>query len=146
MSGKKKPTQDTHQVGYGRPPVHSRFPKGRSGNPSGKRSQGEAERAKALMRKEAYRRLPVREGEKVRRMEALQAVVRSQYACALKGNVAAQRAIINDIREVEGEAQEARTAGLAHKQPYKNMNDLTDEELMDILRAAETNRNPEVAV
>jgi hypothetical protein len=25
-----------HRVGYGRPPVHSRFPKGQSGNPSGR--------------------------------------------------------------------------------------------------------------
>jgi hypothetical protein len=30
-------TDDSYQVGYGRPPVHSRFQKGRSGNPGGKR-------------------------------------------------------------------------------------------------------------
>ena len=78
MSAKKKkaPAQDSNPVGYGRPPVHSRFRKGQSGNPSGKRRHGEAERARALIWKEAYRSLTLREGDKLTRMPALQAVAR----------------------------------------------------------------------
>ena len=41
MSGRKKPNQDSqkrsYEVGYGRPPKHSQYPKGHSGNPKGKR-------------------------------------------------------------------------------------------------------------
>jgi len=74
MSAKKKkvPAQNSAPVGYGRPPVHSRFRKGQSGNPTGKRRHREAERAQALIWKEAYRLLTVREGDKLTRMPALQ--------------------------------------------------------------------------
>jgi NAD(P)H dehydrogenase (quinone) len=41
MSGKKK--GPTNPVGYGRPPVHSRFRKGQSGNPAGRKRQSEGE-------------------------------------------------------------------------------------------------------
>jgi Family of unknown function (DUF5681) len=80
MSAKKKkaPVQDSTPVGYGKPPVHTRFRKGQSGNPTGKRRRGETERAQALIWEEAYRLLTVREGDKVTRMPALQAVIRSQ--------------------------------------------------------------------
>jgi hypothetical protein len=100
MSAKKKnaPAQVSNPVGYGKPPVHSRFRKGKSGNPTGKRKHGEADRAEALIRQEVYRLLTVREGEAVTKMPALQAVIRSQIACAVKGNVAAQRASSNSCR------------------------------------------------
>src|SRR6266851_9965494 len=116
MSAKKKkaPAQDSSPVGYGRPPVHSRFRKGRSGNPTGKRKHGEAERAEALIRQEVYRLLTVREGDAVKKMPALQAVIRSQIAAAAKGNVAAQRAVIKGIQDMEVEARAPR-AGTANK-------------------------------
>ena|ERR1700756_2036859 len=93
MSAKKKkaPAQDSAPVGYGRPPAHSRFRKGQSGNPTGKRRHGEAERVQALIWEEAYRQLTVREGDKVTRMPAVQAVLRTQIASALKGNVSTPR-------------------------------------------------------
>ncbi len=60
MSGKKK---GTNPVGYGRPPVHSRFRKGQSGNPAGRRRQSEGERARKLILHEAFRMLNLREGD-----------------------------------------------------------------------------------
>src|SRR5713226_875978 len=105
MSAKKKkaPAQVSNPVGYGKPPVHSRFRKGQSGNPTGKRRYGEAERAQALIWEEAFRPLTVREGDRVTRMPALQAVIRSQIASAAKGNVSAQRAVVKAIQEIEAE-------------------------------------------
>jgi hypothetical protein len=42
-----------YQVGYGKPPLHTRFQKGKSGNPSGRRRRAATERAKALALEEA---------------------------------------------------------------------------------------------
>ena len=136
MSRKKEPAQDGAPVGYGKPPVHSRFRKGKSGNPTGKRKHGEAERAEVLIRKEAYRLLTVREGDKVTRMPALQAVLRSQIAAAAKGNVPAQRAVVKAVQDLEAEARARRTGGIANKKRNKDVDEMTDEELMDILGAA----------
>jgi len=142
MSAKKKkaPARDSSPVGYGRPPVHSRFRKGKSGNPTGKRKHGETGDAQALIRQEAYRLLTIREGDKVTRMPALQAVIRSQIASAAKGNVPAQRAVIKGIQDMEGEAR-ARSTGAASKKLNKDGNDITDEELMDILKAAQNDKS-----
>jgi hypothetical protein len=123
MSRKKETARDSNPVGYGRPPVQSRFRKGKSGNPTGKRKHGEAERAEALIRQEAYRLLNVREGEKVTRMPALQAVIRSQITAAAKGNVAAQRALVKIVQDIE-DARARRTGQTANKKLSKDPNDI----------------------
>src|SRR5258708_24574573 len=136
MSKKKEPPQDGNPVGYGKPPVHTRFRKGKSGNPTGKRKHGEAERAEALIRQEVYRLLTVREGEAVRKMPALQAVIRSQIACAVKGSVAAQRAVVKLLQDREAEARPPSTARTANKKLKKDGNDITNQQLIDIPKAA----------
>jgi hypothetical protein len=138
MSAKKKkaPVQDSTPVGYSKPPVHSRFRKGQSGNPTGKRRRGEAERAEVLIREEAYRLLTVREGDKVTRVPALQAVFRSQIASAAKGNVSAQRAVVKVVQDIEAESLARRTGGTANKKLKNDLDGMTDKELEDILRAA----------
>jgi hypothetical protein len=143
MSAKKKkaPVQDSSPVGYGKPPVHSRFRKGQSGNPTGKRRPGEAGDAQALIRQEAYRLLTIREGDKVSRIPALQAVIRSQIASAAKGSVPAQRAVFKAVQDIEAEARARRTGGTGDKKLNKDVNDITDEELMDILSAARNDKS-----
>ena len=79
----------------------------------------------------------VREGNAVKKLPALQAVIRSQIACAVKGSVAAQRAVVKLLQDREAEARARRTAGTANKKLNKDGNDITDEELMDILKAAQ---------
>jgi hypothetical protein len=133
---KKKAPQDSTPVGYGKPPIHSRFRKGQSGNPTGKRRHSEAERAQKLIREEAYRLLTIREGDKVTRIPALQAVFRSQIASAAKGNVSAQRAVVKVVQEIEAEARARRTGGTANKKLKNDLDGMTDKELEDILRAA----------
>jgi hypothetical protein len=137
---KKKAPQDSTPIGYGKPPVHSRFRKGQSGNPTGKRRRGEAERAEELIRQEAYRLLTIREGDKVTRIPALQAVIRSQITSAAKGSVPAQRALVKAVQDIEAEARARRTGGTANKKLNKDVNDLTDEELMDILTTIQNDK------
>ena len=90
-----------YAVGYGKPPVHTRFRKGRSGNPGGRPRQAATERAKALALQEAYRTVTVKEGGRARALPAIQAVLRSQIALAAKGNVQAQRAVLTAIQTIE---------------------------------------------
>ena len=102
-SSEKKLSRGGHNVGYGKPPVHTRFPKGKSGNPGGRPRGMTAGRATALALKEAYRPVTVREGDKVMTLPAIQAVLRSQVALAAKGNGPAQRTVIETIQAIERE-------------------------------------------
>jgi Family of unknown function (DUF5681) len=130
VSGKKKVAGP---VGYGRPAVHSRFRKGQSGNPAGRRRQSEGDRARKLILQEAFRMLNLREGDKVTRIPALQAVLRSQIALAAKGSGPAQRAVVKTVQEIEAEVRAHGAAVAASKKPSKELNDITDQELIAIL-------------
>src|SRR5258708_1704627 len=97
----KKPSADEHKVGYAKPPVHTRFSKGQSGNPGGRPRGMTAGRATALALKEAYRLVNVREGDNVTALPAIQAILRSQIALAAKGNGPAQRSVIETVQAIE---------------------------------------------
>jgi hypothetical protein len=101
----KKPTNSnagSYEVGYGKPPVHTRFQKGKSGNPRGSSRKSRAiARAEEVILEEAYRPVTIREGEKVLRIPAVAAVFRSQLAIALKGNGPAQRAALQMVKDIE---------------------------------------------
>src|SRR5207248_1070883 len=100
------------------------------------------ERVKKLIWREVYRLLTVREGDKVMRMTALQAELRSQIASAAKGNVPAQRAIIKTVQELEAGLPAAKSESVANARTNKDITDMTDEELMAIVRTAQD--DPEV--
>jgi hypothetical protein len=109
-----------YTVGYGKPPLHTRFREGQSGNPSGRPRRTAGERAKALALREAYRTVTVNEGGKAL---ALPAILRSQIVLATKGNVQAQRAVLAAIQEIEQESAEeaARAAQAAPKGPFNDI-------------------------
>jgi len=44
----KRAARASYDVGYGKPPIHSRFCKGQSGNPSGRPRRKSTERAKDI--------------------------------------------------------------------------------------------------
>ena len=58
----------------------------------------------------------------------------SQIALAAKGNGPAQRAVVKTVQEIEAEARAHGTIGVTSKKPNKDLNDITDQELMAILR------------
>src|SRR5215217_4029152 len=68
-----------YEVGYRRPPVHSRFQPGRSGNPRG-RPRRLMPTANDVFSQELYRTVEVREGGKVTKMPLMQAVFRAFIA------------------------------------------------------------------
>jgi hypothetical protein len=101
MSVEAKTKDNDYEVGYGRPPHHSRFKKGQSGNPTGRRRYTDSERGRQLLRQEANRLVTVRDGAKTFRISAFQAALRSLFLSAAKGNPSAQKTMLNAVRAIE---------------------------------------------
>jgi Family of unknown function (DUF5681) len=81
-----------YSVGYGRPPVSTRFPKGKSGNPRG-RPKG-AKNLTTLLAEELNRKIAIREGDVTRRVTKREAMVKRICESALKGDHKALMAIM----------------------------------------------------
>jgi Family of unknown function (DUF5681) len=133
MSKASKKCHKDYAVGYGKPPVHNQFRKGQSGNPTGRPPASEVDRARALVMQEAYRKVTVREGDKVTEMPALKAVLRGLVARAVKGSVAAQREILRNIQAIEAETLSARNN---KSDPNERLEDLTNEQLDERIKDA----------
>src|SRR5215813_13828566 len=93
-------TSASYDVGYRKPPRHTQFQKGQSGNPGG-RPRRPAERLRQLALYEAYRTTIVMEDGHAIPMPAIQAVLRRQLESAASGNVRAQRDILTMVRDIE---------------------------------------------
>jgi len=89
-----------YEVGYGKPPVHTRFRKGQSGNPDGRTPCTATARAKALLLEEACRTVTVREGDRTLALPAIQVVLRSQMSLALGGDFHAQQFVLAAIQKL----------------------------------------------
>jgi hypothetical protein len=100
----KNPSSGAYDVGYGRPPSHTRFRKGVSGNPGGRPRGTTPGRARMLALREAYRSITVREGDIVRSLPAYQAVMRQLVRLAVTGKSPAQRMLIGLVQAIEQEA------------------------------------------
>lgn len=98
------PIQLRNKVGYRNPPVHSRFRKGESGNPSG-RAKG-SQNFKTIFNKILREEVSLREGTEVRKVTKAEAVVRGMVVGALKGD---QRnlAMLFRLAEQTGQLQDA---------------------------------------
>lgn len=92
------PPNRRYDVGYAKPPVAKQFQPGTSGNPAG-RPKGARNRAPKLsderlnriILEEAYREVPVRDGEKTVTVPIAQAVIRALGVKAAKGDHRSQR-------------------------------------------------------
>jgi hypothetical protein len=96
-------TKSLDKVGYGNPPRHTQFRKGRSGNPRGRPPRDPVRRLKALTLQEAYRLTAMKENGRMVPITSMEAILRSQVELAAKGNIQAQRAILAAVRQFEEE-------------------------------------------
>jgi hypothetical protein len=87
----------TYPVGYCRPPVHSRFKPGQSGNPKG-RAKG-SQNLRTIVKQVSNEQIVIREGDRARRMRRMEALVRTAYARAFKGDPKALALLILLLRQ-----------------------------------------------
>jgi hypothetical protein len=85
-------SEEGYAVGYGRPPTHSRFKPGKSGNPKGRSPQ--SRNLKTIVKEVFDEQMPIREGGRVRRMAAIEALVRMTMSRAFKGDLKALASLI----------------------------------------------------
>jgi Family of unknown function (DUF5681) len=81
-----------YSVGYGRPPLATRFKKGTSGNLKG-RPKGQ-KNLKTLIKQAMMAQISVREGSRSTKVSRLEAVVLRQLQAALKGSDRSAMAVI----------------------------------------------------
>src|SRR5690242_8562225 len=100
-----------YSVGYKKPPIHSRFAKGRSGNPRG-RPRGSVG-LKTDIVAELSERLPVTERGKQRTLTKQRIVVKALANKAITGDVRASAKLLDMIVKIFGlEEPSAQDAGV----------------------------------
>ncbi len=95
--------QPKYEVGYGRPPSHSRFKSGVSGNPSG-RPKG-TPNLKTLFNRILKEEVSLREGAEVRKVTKAEALMRGLILGALKGDTRSLGTLFR-LAEQTGQFQE----------------------------------------
>lgn len=87
-----KDSKPPYAVGYGRTPVHTRFPSHQSGNPSGRRKGQPG--GQDLMLREAARLVKVKSGDSVETITKHEVVIRQLWKLAMQGDLAAVRLLL----------------------------------------------------
>ena len=91
---------DDDEVGYGKPPKHTQFKKGQSGNPKGRPKH--AKNFRTDMMEELLETIPVREGEHTFRISKQRALMKSLFAKGIKGETRAIIAAIELLIRIVG--------------------------------------------
>jgi hypothetical protein len=111
---KKKPSSNSYDVGYGRPPKKFRFKRGKSGNPSGKRGKASAPDLKAQLQNALNKKVTIRSGKHPKVMSKAAAGIDQLVDQFAAGDRNARR----DLMAVAGELGIDWTAG--HRQAIES--------------------------
>lgn len=87
-----------NEVGYGRPPKHTRFKKGQSGNPKGRAAR--SRNVKTIVTQVLDEVVSIREGGRERKVTRFEALVRIVVSRAFKGDQKAFSALATMIRDI----------------------------------------------
>lgn len=89
---RKKTAPEHYEVGYGKPPQHTRFKPGQSGNPNG-RPKG-SQNFRSVLHEALFKKVTVTEDGRPRTMSRLQAMVTALIAKGLKGDPRAAESVL----------------------------------------------------
>lgn len=89
-----------YEVGDGKPPMHSRFQKGQSGNPKG-RPKG-AKNLRTELLEEMHERVQVTENGRARKLTKKRILLKAAANKAISGNIPAAVLILGMLTEAEG--------------------------------------------
>jgi hypothetical protein len=122
-----------YEVGYGRPPKHSRFKKGQSGNPMGRKKGGL--NLLTILHRELQRTIEIREGDDRKRVTKLEAIVKGLVLRALKGDPRALSVLFDRAQRHFGgtDDETAESPGI------------DDQKIIDRFLASRTNSSPKKA-
>jgi hypothetical protein len=101
----------TQDVGYKRPPDHSKWKKGQSGNPTG-RKKGSRNLGTDLA-EEMAQIIHLTEGGKPRRLTKQQALLKGLTARAIKGDARAATLVLNLMMRLLGNAEPENTVDVS---------------------------------
>lgn len=111
-----------YDVGYGKPPCHSRFKPGQSGNRRGR--PRDAKNASTIVREALSAKVKLKENGRIRNMSKLEVSMTQLANKAAGGDLKAIQMVIGLYREVEAEA-----AGRSQDKPL----DQADREILEML-------------
>jgi Family of unknown function (DUF5681) len=95
--------ESAYAVGYGKPPRHSRFEPGQSGNPRG-RLPG-SKNLSSLLKKALDEPVIVVENNRRRRIAKREAIVKQFVNQSAKGDLKATQLLLSILRDLEGRAE-----------------------------------------
>ena len=91
MTKKKTLSGGGYEVGYGKPPKHTRFKPGQSGNPKGRRKR--SKNLRSVLREALFKTVTVIENGQLRTMTRMEAMVTGLVAKGLKGDIRATESV-----------------------------------------------------
>jgi Family of unknown function (DUF5681) len=133
--------QWNYEVGYGRPPKHSRFKPGQSGNPQGRRKG--TENLKTQLRDACTDLVPVRDGSKTRMVPAIVVVLRVLLNKAIKGDLRAIQLVLKNAIEwgaLDQTGLEPTGCTSLTDEEIRNLSDEHLQQLIQIERTVERRR------
>ena len=120
-------------IGYGRPPVHTRFKPGKSGNPTGRPKS--SRNLRTIIHDALTAKIVLPDGKGKRSVSRLEGIVLRQIECALNGNDKATLATLKMAAQVgllDGPESETETASLSP----------SEKEMMEELLSSKRVRKP----
>jgi len=102
MPGEKR---RDYAVGYGKPPRHTQFKKGQSGNPRGRPSG--SKNLKTLLSEALNEPVIVTENGRHRKITKREAIVRQVVDCSATPDLRAVKIVFDLLRDIEGQSEPA---------------------------------------